>query len=269
MRPLWQEWHRILSQIKGTRHLLLLTDYDGTLTPIVSRPELALCPPLVRELLTSLAAVRQFTVAIISGRALRDVRALISIDGLYYAGNHGLEIEGPGFTWVHPQVDLTLPLLEDLSQQLSTGLGGISGAIVENKGLTLSVHYRTVAPDQTDKVKAIFDGIVQPWQEQGRLKVTRGKMVYEVRPPVDWDKGKAVDYFLQRTQQVQGTQHILPFYLGDDVTDEAAFQAVQDRGGVAIFVGRADHESTASYFLDSTKEVQRFLTSLLDVGQDP
>ncbi|MFQ5826794.1 MAG: trehalose-phosphatase [Dehalococcoidia bacterium] len=269
MRPLWPEWHHILSRINGAQHLLLLTDYDGTLTPIVSRPELALLPPPMKELLTRLTAKRSYTVAVISGRALEDVRALVGIKGLYYAGNHGLEIEGPSFTWVHPQVDLALPLLEDLSRQLSARLGEISGAIVENKGLTLSVHYRMVAPDQVDQVRAIFDDIVQPWQQQERIRVTRGKMVYEVRPPVDWDKGKAVDYFLERSQEVQGTQNVLPFYLGDDITDEAAFQAVQDRGGVSIFVGRGDHESRATYSVASTQEVQRFLTSLLEMGQEP
>ncbi len=269
MQSLWHEWPHILSRIEETHHLLLLTDYDGTLTPIVSRPEMALLSPPMKQLLVRLAATTSCTVAVISGRSLKDIQALIDIEGLHYAGNHGLEMAGPGFAWIHPQINLTLPLMEDLSQQLSTRLCEINGTIVENKGLTLSVHYRVVAPDQVDLVKNIFDDIVQPLKQKGRIRVTYGKMVHEVRPPLDWDKGKAVEYFIGRTEEVQGTQDILPFYLGDDVTDESAFQTMQDRGGVSIFVGGGDHATQASYSLDSTLEVQRFLTLVLEIGQGP
>ncbi len=269
MVPLWQEWRHILSRIEGARHLLLLSDYDGTLTPIASRPELAVIPPPIKELLSRLAAWEGGTGAVVSGRALEDVRALIGIEGLYYAGNHGLQIAGPGFSWVHPEAGATKPLLEDLAQELSARLGEVRGVIVENKGLTLTVHYRMVAPEVAGRVGAVFEAAVEPMRAQGKLRVTRGKMVYEVRPPVDWDKGKAVDYLVTKVQEVQGTRVVLPFFLGDDVTDEAGFRAVREREGVSIFVSGGDHESGASYSVDSVGEVQKFLGLLLEAGQGP
>ncbi len=269
MLSLWQEWGRLLSRIDGARHLLILSDYDGTLTPIAPRPELALMPPPMKVILSRLAVWEGGTVAIVSGRALEDVRALIGIEGIYYAGNHGLEIEGPGFRWVHPEAGAIMPLLEDLARELSASLGEVRGVIVENKGLTLSVHYRMVAPEQAGQVRAVFEATVEPMKAQGKLMVTGGKMVCEARPPVDWDKGKAVDFLVTKVREVQGIGEVLPFFLGDDFTDEAGFHAVRKSGGVSIFVSGGDHESGASYSVDSIGEVQRFLVLLLEAGQGP
>ncbi len=94
-------------------------------------------------------------------------------------------------------------------------------------------------------------------------------MVYEVRPPVDWDKGKAVDFLVTKVQEVQGTREVLPFFLGDDLTDEAGFRAVREREGVSIFVSGGDNESGASYSVDSVGEVQKFLGLLLEAGRGP
>ena len=109
MQHLFQLWESFSSTIRAASHILLLSDYDGTLTPIVSRPEEAILSPEVREKVSALSKSPTFSVGIISGRSLSEIRALVGIEGIYYAGNHGLEIEGPGLKFIN-QTPSALPL---------------------------------------------------------------------------------------------------------------------------------------------------------------
>jgi trehalose-phosphatase len=122
-------------------------DYDGTLTPIVERPELAKLPEETCKLLQHLTTRPHFTLGIISGRALADLKALVNLKGILYAGNHGFEIEGPGLSFISPIADEIKPLIRILRQVLNMGVSTIKGVLVEDKGVTLSVHYRQVADE--------------------------------------------------------------------------------------------------------------------------
>ena len=122
MKYLFQEWEALASDIRATSHTILLSDYDGTLTPIVRRPEEAILSPEVRDKLHALAENLVFSVGIISGRSLPEVKSLVGIEGIYYAGNHGLEIEGPDLKFIHPAAKAAQPKIQDLVQQLSTRL---------------------------------------------------------------------------------------------------------------------------------------------------
>ncbi len=259
MQHVFSCWREIVARIKTSRHIFLLSDYDGTLTPIVERPEMADIPPATRELLQDLAHLKSYTVGIISGRALKDLEKRVGIRGIIYAGNHGLEIEGPGISFVNPVAEEIKPVFRLMHGVLSSAFKTIKGVIVENKGLTLSVHYRMADDDKADEVKNIFERVVDTARTLGRIRVTSGKKVLEIRPPVAWDKGKAIEMLLQKHQMARGT---VPIFLGDDLTDEDGFKVINEYQGISIFVGE-ESGSAAHYFLRSPAEVEEFLRRLL------
>jgi len=244
---------------------LLLSDYDGTLTPIVSRPDEAILSPEIRGKLRALIEKPAFSVGIISGRSLFEIKAMVGIEGIYYAGNHGLEIEGPSLKLINPAAEAAQAEIKDLARQLSAKLASIEGIIVEDKGLSLSVHYRLVKKSEVNAVAEIFHQITSPWLREGKIKVTSGKKVWEVRPPIDWHKGKAVEAIMKEMKAVLKCEQLLAVYLGDDATDEDAFKVIQHPQGWGIFVGHENPSSNAEYFLDSTSEVLTFLSRLLDL----
>lgn len=265
MQHLFSAWQEVSRQLKAARNVALFSDYDGTLAPIVERPELAEMPGGMRELMGVLARQRHFTVGILSGRALSDLRDRVSIRGIIYAGNHGLEIEGPGIRFVDPLADELRPVLNLMHRVLTRALGTIKGVLVENKGLTLSVHYRLAGDQEEDRVKRIFEGVVATACSLGKVKVTSGKKVLEVRPPVNWDKGRAIVFLMDAYARQKGKGRTLPIFLGDDLTDEDGFKVLEECDGVSIYVGEGDACGSARYFLRSPDEVQEFLQKLLNL----
>lgn len=265
MEHLLSVWPDITKQLKGARYILLLTDYDGTLTPIVQRPELANLPEDVRQLLRNLALHHRFGVGVISGRALADLKEKVGIIGIIYAGNHGLEIEGPGISFVNPVAEELRPLLQVMNHILSQALETIKGVFVENKGLSLSVHYRLADERQTKEVGKIVKQVVGRSEAGRKARITSGKKVYEIRPAVTWNKGKAINLLMKRFGKGDRKGGLLPIYLGDDLTDEDGFRAIEDYGiGLSVFVGEQHQQSSARYFLKSPAEVATFLKMLLE-----
>jgi trehalose-phosphatase len=252
-------------QLRDARHILLLTDYDGTLTPIVERPESANLPESTRLLFEALARHYEFTVGVISGRSLEDLKEKVSIRDIIYAGNHGMEIEGPGISFVNPMAEEFRPILRIVHQVLSRALQGIRGVIVEDKGLSLSVHYRLVEEDKTEEVKNTFQRIAGGAQALGKVRITSGKKVHEVRPAVTWDKGKAIKLLMKRYGKGGRKSGLLSIYLGDDLTDEDGFRVIENYGnGLSVLVGEKGQHSAARYFLKSPAEVAAFLEILLE-----
>ncbi|MBU1888114.1 MAG: trehalose-phosphatase [Candidatus Omnitrophica bacterium] len=257
MKYLFSHWKKLSLKIKDFQRVYLFLDYDGTLTPVVSRPEDARLSASVKKILKKLNSYPGLSIAIISGRSLKDTKKLVSIRGLVYAGNHGLEIE-QGNRKIKRSITLSSrPLLENIRSSLEDKLKGIKGVIVEDKGLTLSVHFRMARLEHRARIKSIFKKILRPHTASQRLKVTSGKMVLEVRPAVEWHKGMAVLAILGRGKA-------LPIYIGDDVTDTDAFRALKGKG-VSIFVGKPEKNIKADYYLKDTKEVARFLGQLLSL----
>lgn len=265
MQHLFQSWETFSLDIRTASHILLLFDYDGTLTPIVSRPDEAILSPKTREILVKLTARPACSVGIISGRSLSEIKNMVAIEGIYYAGNHGLEIEGPDIKFTNPAAKTSQAEIKELARQLSAKLGNIEGVIVEDKGLSLSLHYRLVKESEVHTVAEIFRQITSPWLSEGKIRVTSGKKVWEVRPPIDWHKGKAAEIIIQRIKKILNCQEILTVYLGDDKTDEDAFKIIHRPHGWSIFIGGENPSSSADYFLDSTAEVKTFLSRLLDL----
>ena len=258
-------WPKIAKQLKSARRILLLLDYDGTLTPIVERPELANLSESTRLMLEALVQRYDFTVGVISGRALADLKDKVSIPGIIYAGNHGLEIEGPGINFVNPVAEELRPILRVVHYVLSRALRTIRGVLVENKGLSLSVHYRLAKERKATEVERIVKKVVGGAEAAGQAKITSGKKVYEVRPAVTWDKGKAVKLLMKRYGKGGRKSGLLPIYIGDDLTDEDGFRVIENYGsGLSVFVGEEGQDSTARYFLKSPAEVAIFLDLLLE-----
>jgi trehalose-phosphatase len=265
VQHLFQAWASLSPDVKAASHILLLSDYDGTLTPIVSRPEEAILSTQVRRKLRALAARPAITVGIVSGRALSEVRVMVGIEGIYYAGNHGLEITGPGLKFISPEAKIAQAIIKDLASQLPAELGHIKGVIVEDKGLSLSVHYRLVPVGDKNQVAEIFRQITSPLLSEGKIRVTSGKKVWEVRPPIDWHKGKAVESIVKEIRALLKLEQPLTIYLGDDTTDEDAFKILHHPEDWGIFVGGNNPSSNADYFLNSTAEVEEFLSRLLSL----
>ncbi len=263
MKYLFDSWTDFEGAIKQAGHVLLLADYDGTLTPIAGRPQDAILSPAVADKLRALVRKPGFTVGIISGRELNEAKKLVGVEGIYYAGNHGLNIEGPGLNYTNPIAERARTVMQPLVAELRARMKDIAGVIIEDKGLSLSVHYRLVRKGQEGEVARIFREITAAPEQAGKVRITAGKKVWEVRPPVDWDKGKAVDTIRREAGRLTGKGNILTIYLGDDTTDEDAFRVVHRPGGWSIFVGEDNSKSAAEYFLKSTDEAGAFLDRLL------
>jgi trehalose 6-phosphate phosphatase len=236
-----------------TRRYLLLLDYDGTLTPLKKHPKLARLSPARRAFLRRLAGRPGIKLAIISGRQLSDLRSMVGLPRLIYAGNHGLEIRAGEKHWEHPAAKKFSPLLKKIMSALERALPQ-RGILIEDKGLTLSVHYRRLPAGSFPAFKNDFLRALQPWRR--RIKVTHGKKVFEVRPPVAWNKGRAVEWII-RELKLGG---YLPVYLGDDLTDEDAFRALRRRG-LTVLVGKS-RRTAAACRLDNVAAVYKFLRDL-------
>ena len=260
MAHLLNVWPSVSARLRRADKVLLLFDYDGTLTPIVAKPGDAALSGEVRRLLGSLAASPRYIAGIVSGRSLEDLSVLADIPGLIHAGNHGMEISGPGIDFVHPGAVAARGILDEVAHRLSVAVGGVPGVIVEHKRLTLTVHYRAVAERRVVEIESGVADTTMPYVEGGDVRLTRGKMVTEVRPAVPWDKGKAIEKIREECGDLP-----LPVYFGDDRTDEDGFRVVQAMDGIAVFVGEPREGTVALHQLESPAEVEETLR-LLVVG---
>jgi trehalose-phosphatase len=234
--------------------LAVFLDYDGTLTPIVSHPEDAWLPDLMRQTLRSLAA--RVPVAILSGRDLDDVRGRVHVDGIVYAGSHGFDIAGAG--GLRRELGVAyLPMLDAAEMELREALDEIPGAQLERKHFSVAAHYRNAKESDAFRVAQAVDTVAA---RHRKLRRINGKKVYELLPDIDWNKGKAVLWLLETLDLVRGK--VLPIFIGDDRTDEDAFSALEKRG-VGILVSEQPQVTAASYWLNNPEEVERFLRELI------
>ena len=249
----------LLAAVRAARarsgHLFVGLDYDGTLTGIVPRPEDAHLPAAARRVLERLVARPDTTLAFLSGRALADVRGRVAVEGAYYAGNHGLEIDGPGVHRVHPDAAAGGPALARVAAALARTFAADPRVTVEDKEITLSLHYRTVPPAEQDGVR---DVALQIASAEPELRATEGKCVVEVRPRVDWHKGAALRFIRESLPDPDSPA----LFIGDDVTDEDAFRALPEGDWGIIVAERLVRETAAQAWLRSPEEVVEWLADL-------
>jgi trehalose-phosphatase len=250
-------FQQIRREIDG-KQIALFLDYDGTLTPIVERPEQAILGADMRARVRRVAA--SCAAAVLSGRDLRDVKRLVAVDGIGYAGSHGLEIEGPGGKYfVLPRLAEYLPLLDDLETALGARLRDLDGVEVERKRFSLAVHVRRAAETAAaDAHAAVADEITH----RPTLRLTCGKKVFDFQPDVNWHKGKALQHLLN-SFGLAGPG-VVPIYVGDDLTDEDAFHAIA-KDGIGIVVRDQPRPTLARYALEDPEETGCFLDALADV----
>jgi trehalose-phosphatase len=241
----------IADQLAG-RRLALFLDYDGTLTPIVERPEAAVLDDATRDVLRRVAA--RHTVAIVSGRDLADVRERVGLADLTYAGCHGFDIAGPRGSRVHEAAAAAAPQLAAAADEVARETASLPGVQLERKRFTLAVHYRRV---READVHAVREAVARAQARHPALRITSGKKVLELQPDVDWDKGRAVEWLIATLR----LEDALPVYVGDDVTDEDAFRALEERG-VGIAVQEAPQPTAARFALRDPDEVRAFLAQL-------
>jgi trehalose 6-phosphate phosphatase len=252
--PKWRE------QRAEFGHMLIALDFDGTIAPIVPHPDDAQLLPQARPILNRLAHREDTEIALISGRSLRDLVTRIGIADVYYAGNHGLEIHGPA---LHDTVAAALelqPAVQRCVVALGTALNGIKGVYLEDKRLSLSVHYRMV--DDAGAQQHVQETVQSVFAEHSQgLCLTTGKRVLEVRPDVDWHKGKALLYIIEAIETARGVA-MLPLFVGDDKTDEDGFVALSATGA-GVLVGPPDLPTAATSYVRSPEEAVQLLEQLL------
>jgi trehalose-phosphatase len=239
-----------------TGRMLVGLDFDGTLAPIVPVPDDARILPAARAALGVLAARFDTRVAIVSGRGLDDVRRRIGIDRLYYAGNHGLEIDGPEVHRVHEEASRARPALVECARRLGPLLRTAEGALLEDKGLTLSIHFRRVADPEA--ASAFAERVHALCADIEGVRLTDGKMVVEIRPDVPWDKGRATAFLIAQLIPATG----IAVFVGDDRTDEDAFRAVGERGEGVIVADPPPGDTAARSYVRSPGEVTELLVAL-------
>lgn len=230
-------------------------DYDGTLTPIADRPEHATLSASIRARLSRLAAC--CPVTIVTGRDVAVVRGFVQLDGVGYAGCHGLDIEGPAGSGLrYEAAETVLPVLDRAETDLRHGLSGVAGALVERKRYSVSTHYRLVDAGETAVVEEVVAAVARRYSA---LRRERGKKVFELRPDVAWDKGSAVAWLVDALSLDIGAA----VYIGDDETDEHAFEVLRG-SGVPIVVEHGDRPTAARYRVRDPGEVAEVLALLID-----
>lgn len=255
-----EAFDEVLEALSGGTPSLFL-DFDGTLAPIVPHPDDAAFVPGLRGLIARIA--QQWPVAVVSGRAVHDVKQKVGVDDVAIAGDHGMVwlVDGEKRPVKVVKKD-HLDALQRLGERIDPLLRRIEGAWCEKKDCTLSVHTRRVREDRKKEVEHVVDQCLNDVDVRGVLEKTYGKEVIELKPRVDWDKGRAVVALMEMYALKKGQGSPLkPVVIGDDVTDEAAFRAVEG-DGVSIFVGPKDASTAAMFRLRDPDQVHRFLGRL-------
>jgi len=258
---LWQHLQAVLQHLVAHEWCALLCDYDGTLAPIGADPAAVRLSPAIHQVLTALVHHPHYRVGIVSGRTLVDLRARVDGTTLYLAGNHGLEIVGPGVAYCHPAASRLQPQLATLAQDLRQDLEEIPGAWIEDKGLTLTVHFRSVPTRFVPLVRRRVLRRVHAALEARELALRTGKAVLEIRPRVQWGKGEALRWITEHMRLERPATRMCTVYMGDDETDEDAFHAL-DAAGLGVVVGDNRLYSVAHYCVESVEQTTQFLAVL-------
>ncbi|XP_050229155.1 probable trehalose-phosphate phosphatase F [Mercurialis annua] len=268
-----------IANFAKNKKIAMFLDYDGTLSPIVDDPDQAFMSDDMRSAVKNVA--KYFPTAIISGRSRDKVYELVGLTELYYAGSHGMDIKGPINKTVsngHPNCtqytdqqgkDVNLfqpakefiPMIDEVFRTLVEITKDIKGAKVENHKFCTSVHYRNVDEKNWSTIAQCVHDILKQYP---RLRLTHGRKVLEIRPVIDWNKGKAVEFLLESLGLNNNDNDVLPIFIGDDRTDEDAFKVLREGNrGYGILVSPAPKETNAFYSLRDTTEVMKFLNSLV------
>ena len=240
----------IRGRIDAASIMSLFLDFDGTLTPLIRNPERVRLNTPTRNVLLDILGSRTIALHVISGRSLDDVAARVGVDGITYAGNHGMEIMGRYVRFVDPIALSARNDLLDLTDQLRGALQPFRGVQIEFKRLTATVHYGKTAETEIPAVREIVDDLAEVYSPSLRLR--SGVDSVDILPSTSWNKGSAVNWI----NECCGIPPQYSIYIGDDSTDEDAFKALPE--GITIRVGDTP-TSAAMFLLNDPVEVLAFL----------
>lgn len=248
------------------KSVALFCDFDGTLTPIVRKPEQAVLSMPRRAELLSFLKNKNVLLAVVSGRSVADLKKLTKLHSrknLVFAGNHGIEIIGPGFQFVYPAAAKRTRLLKILKAKLleRIQIQKWAGLMIEDKKYSVAFHYRCVDHHLQPRMAANIHESFLKLNTQNAFQLKRGKKVIEIVPRISWDKGKSVQWILNRFYGPQWERKAHVFFLGDDQTDEDAFHLIRG-SGAGVLVSRQDRPTYAQYRLQSPKQVYAFIKKL-------
>jgi trehalose 6-phosphate synthase/phosphatase len=247
------DFESLLGDFLKRRPLALFLDYDGTLASIATHPTMVRMSDEMISALRACAAREDTQVAVISGRSLRDIRSQVPVQGVIFAGNHGLEIEGPGIaSYRHPDIEHYTDRAKDLAAKLEQL--DVEGVWVEAKGASLTLHFREAPIDSHERVAAEARRVVRDAGFQARDALC----AVEARPPIGWDKGHAVLHVLRDCYGPGWSESLRAIYVGDDETDEDAFRALSGLGAT-FRVGAADQPTRARRRLSGVEAVETLL----------
>ncbi len=230
-------------------------DFDGTLVNIAATPGDVRLKMITRQILEGIA--EEYPVGVISGRKLDELKRLVGIRGLYYSGNHGVEIEGAGLDFVEPVSARSSAYITSLGKSMASALSKFSPRI-NSKKYSVSVHYRNVEKSLVRGLLRRVDELLEEPLLKRQIEVFHGKKVVEIKAPVDWDKGKAIELICRKIGR-----NSVPVFFGDDTTDEYGFRAVNKIGGVSVFVGKRHRQTDAGFWVKSPSELAGELAKFL------
>lgn len=239
---------------------VILMDFDGTLTEFDVNPAAVWLPESRQALLQSLAARVDLSGGIVSGRRVSDLRARVGAGpSLFYAGLHGLEIEGPGLHFAHNAIAVAAPTIGVLVKELGHATATLPGVVIEDKGFAVVLHVRGAS--KADRLHAMtrFRAISEPYLNDGTLRMQPGAEVFELLPNVDWAKGDALRCIL-RHLETEYKQTAWPVYIGDDATDEDAFDEIGESG---LTIAVSNRTAGASFSVPDPAGVEAFLRAIL------
>ncbi len=249
----------IAARVRDTP-LLLLTDFDGTLSDLAPVPDAAVIHPGVPEALLALSNQPQVTVGVVSGRRLADVRARVGVAVEFVSGLHGLEIAGPTLEFRHPALDAAAPVIADIARRARAQLAWCPLVVLEDKTCALTCHVRRVPVEDAGRALGEFVEVAQPALDAGILRLLPGAMAFELLPSSDWHKGRGLEWIRDEVEGRTGQPSVV-VYLGDDRTDEDAFAALRP-GDIGVGVGDRPHDHLIHYRLAGPASVGRLLGAL-------
>jgi len=258
------EWKKIKPEL-ADKDIYLFLDFDGTLAPMRRHPDKVKLSKVNRRILENLFSLPRINIAIVSGRRLSQIRKIIGIKGITYVGNHGFEILKGQEKKVFQKDARAEKTMKLIACELREAFRKYKGVLIEDKGVTLGVHFRMAEMSKMPEIERLFDRVIKPYKARKKVLVRPGKKSWEIRPAVKWDKGRAV---LKLLKEKKDNASYAVFYIGDDVTDEDAFRALKKRKNT--YTAKVDrcvkkNHTFADYYFRGTLEVAEFLKMLYSV----
>lgn len=255
MKYLWKDIDKITALFKPESPKLILLDFDGTLAPIVDRPEKAKLPEETKQILKRLSEKENFYLGVISGRELSDIKTKIGIPNIIYGGNHGLEGEFFGKKFIHPDAKKIKLLLRRIYKILDNIAQIFEGVLIEDKKIALGFHYRMADKKHIKQIKILLQNQLKDFWDHKLISIIEGKKEIDILPKTEWNKGDfaklIIDAIYSKTKL-----HPVVVVIGDDTTDENAFGDLKD--DITVVVGEKPL-SKAKYELENTNDVSTFL----------